>query len=260
MGAHTSAWFCRSWVAFAALLLAGCATPPPIVAADDDELEMVTVPSLLVEYPPIEPVEPPIASPTVPPAPAPAPVRAQAATAPGPVAMISPALVAVPPAAVDTPGEDVQLILLLSDLQRFGGMGAEEVRRELGTATQALARQRNDVNRVRLAVLYTLIRSNPQDDQRALQLLENVAKSNPGTPSIKQLAVILQAQISERLRAVRDEQQKADAALQKLEALRQMERSLIRDRARSGSAGGGGGGSAGGSAGGGGGGGGGGGR
>ncbi|MEJ7667996.1 MAG: hypothetical protein WKH97_04530 [Casimicrobiaceae bacterium] len=249
-----SAWISRAWIAYAAMLLAGCATPPPFVAANEDELETVTVPSLLVEYPPIEPVEPAITLPTAPRVPAPAPVPAQARTAPGPVAMIPPSLVTVPPAAVDPPGEDVQLILLLSDLQRFGGMGSEEVRRELGSATQALARQRTDGNRVRLAVLYTLIRSNPQDDQRALQLLENVAKSNPGTPVVKQLAFILQAQISERLRAVRDEQQKADAALQKLEALRQMERSLIRDRARSGSAGGGGtgGGSGGGSGGGGG--------
>ena len=61
---------------------------------------------------------------------------------------------------------------------------------------------------------------------------------------------MLQAQISGRQRAVREEQQKADAALQKLEALRQMERSLMRERARSG--GGGGGGSGGGSGGGGG--------
>ena len=51
---------------------------------------------------------------------------------------------------------------------------------------------------------------------------------------------MLQAQISGRQRAVRDEQLKADAALQKLEALRQMERSLLRDRVRSGGGGGGG--------------------
>jgi uncharacterized membrane protein YgcG len=61
---------------------------------------------------------------------------------------------------------------------------------------------------------------------------------------VKQVAAVLQAQISERLHAVRDEQQKADAAIQKLEALRAMERSLLRDRVRSG---GGAGGAAGGS-------------
>ena len=50
---------------------------------------------------------------------------------------------------------------------------------------------------------------------------------------------MLQSQISERLRAVKDEQQKADVAIQKLEALRAMERSLLRDRIRSGGGGGG---------------------
>ena len=51
---------------------------------------------------------------------------------------------------------------------------------------------------------------------------------------------MLQSQVIERQRAVRDEQQKADAAIQKLEALRAMERSLLRDRVRSGGGGGGG--------------------
>ena len=53
----------------------------------------------------------------------------------------------------------------------------------LAAATQALARQRTDANRVRLAVLYTLARAGPQDDQRALQLLDNVAKSGPAPPA-----------------------------------------------------------------------------
>src|SRR5262249_44192529 len=87
-------------------------------------------------------------------------------------------------------------------------------------------------------------------DQRALQLLENVAKSGNGSPAaMKQLAAVLQTQVSERVRAVRDEQQKADSAIQKLEALRNMERSLLRGRVRGGGggrAGGSGGGSSGG--------------
>ena len=41
---------------------------------------------------------------------------------------------------------------------------------------------------------------------------------------------MLQVQIAERVRAVRDEQQKAERAPGKLEALRKMERSLLRDR------------------------------
>jgi len=135
--------------------------------------------------------------------------------------------------------EDQQMILLLADLQRFSTLGNDELKRELTIATQSLAKQRTDINRVRLAVLYTLIRSSPQDDQRALQLFENVAKSAAPTSPIRHLAAVLQAQVTERQHAVREEQQKADAAIQKLEALRAMERSLLRDRVRSGGGGGG---------------------
>ncbi len=138
------------------------------------------------------------------------------------------------------PTDEQQLASLLSDLQRFGAMNADEIRREQNTATQLLTRQRNDFNRVRLAVLYTLAKT-PQDDQRAMQLLDSVVKSNPGSPAAKQLAAVLQVQVAERMRAVRDEQQKADAAVKKLEALRNMERDLLRDRIRSGGGGGGGG-------------------
>ena len=231
--------------------LAGCATPPApqLTVEEEYEPERVQVPTPLVEYPPIEPVELPItrASPADT-APNPAP-----SVAPGPntLALAPPSIVAVPPAAIREPSaEDQELIMLLADLQRYGGLNADDVKRELANARQVLGRQATNANRVRLAVLYTLSRSDPQDDLRALQLLDNVAKSNPGSPAVKQLAFVLQAQIAGRQRAVREEQQKADAALQKLELLRQMERSLLRDRARGG--GGGGGGSGGGSGGGGG--------
>ena len=146
---------------------------------------------------------------------------------------------------------DPRLVSLLSDLQRFGSMNADELRREQNAATQLLTRQRNDFNRIRLAVLHTLAKT-PQDDQRAMQLLESVVKSNPGSPAAKQLAAVLQVQVAERMRAVRDEQQKAEAAVKKLEALRNMERDLLRDRIRSGGGGAGGGSSGGGGGGGGG--------
>ena len=244
-------------IALAALcaVLGACATPaPPVIITPEEEYEpeRVQVPSPLVEYPPIEPVEPPMApSPAADP-----PVAAPSAAAPAPgaftMATAPPSVVAVPPAALrEPPAEDVELIALLADLQRYGGLGPDEAKRELANVTALLGRQRTDANRVRLAVLFTIVRTTPQDDQRALQLLDNVSKSNPGSPAVKQLAFVLQAQISGRQRAVREEQQKADAALQKLEALRQMERSLLRERARSGGGGGSGGGGSGGSGGGG---------
>lgn len=139
---------------------------------------------------------------------------------------------------------------LLADLNRYGALAPDDVKREIGIATQALSRQRSDHNRVRLAVLYTLARTQA-DDQRALQLFDNVLKGPAGNGSgVKALAAVLQLQVAERVRAVRDEQRKGEVAVQKLEALREMERSLMRDRIRSGGGGGGGaGGGGGGSAG-----------
>ncbi len=243
--------------ACASLLLAACATDPtpsPLTMEEQYEPETVQVPSPLVEYPPIEPVEPPLetsaqASPPAadPPKPQPAPNPPQV------VAVAPPSPVAIPPAAVPAPApppEDVELIVLLADLQRYGSLNGEDVKREIANVTTTFNKQRSDANRVRLAVLYTQSHSY-QDDQRALAFLDNVVTSKTGaSPAVKQLAFVLQAQIVARQRAVREEQQRADAALQKLEALRQMERSLMRERARSG--GGGGGGSGGGSGGGGG--------
>ncbi len=168
---------------------------------------------------------------------------AQAAAPPGaePVAAVPPPATPAPPLPVPTePSPDErELAALLAELQRFGTLGPDELRRELQATTQALARTRSDSMRVRLAVLHTLSRQSPQDDQRALQLLDSVAKANPGTPALKQLAAVLQVQVAERVRAVRDEQAKSEVALQKLEALRAMERSLLRDRVRSGGGGGG---------------------
>ena len=184
----------------------------------------------LVESPPVEPVEPPL---PVVVAPAPPPTALAEPVAPPIVA--PPAPVATP--TLTEPSEDQQLLALLSDLQRFGTLSNDDVKRELAAATQALSRQRTDVNRVRLAVLYTLLRT-PQDDQRAVQLFENVAKGTAPPAAVRQLAAVLHSQVIERQRAVRDEQQKADSAIQKLEALRAMERSLLRDRVRSGGGGG----------------------
>jgi hypothetical protein len=170
-------------------------------------------------------------------------VMAQAAAPPGnePVAAVPPpSAPALPlPVATEPSPDERELAALLADLQRYGTLGPDEMRRELQTMTQAVARTRSDALRVRLAVLHTLSRQSPQDDQRALQLLDAVAKANPGTPALKQLAAVLQVQVAERVRAVRDEQAKSEAALQKLEALRAMERSLLRDRVRSGGGGGG---------------------
>ena len=246
-----------------ALLIAGCAAvpAPPVVeaprqvstppAASVQATPPVVVP---VESPPFEPVPAPAAAAAVPVAsvsapsreaqPAPATALAPAPSTDAPAAAPAATAPAAVPAAAE-PSDEQLMAAVVADLQRYAQFTPDELRRELASVTQALARQRSDAHRVRLAVLYTLVRT-PQDDQRALQLLDSVARSGPGSPAIKQLAVVLQVQVAERARAVREEQQKADAAVQKLEALRAMERSLLRDRVRSGGGGGGGGGGSGG--------------
>ena len=225
-----------------ALLLAACAAAPPIEVAtpanDEPIVELLPPRSTpMIESPPIEPVEPPES-------PAPEPTPPPMAVVPPPEVVIPPVPPLQPPESVvvipEPPSDDSQVAALVADLARYAAMPGEDIRKEVNGGIQALARQRTDANRVRLAMLYTLNHS-PQDDQRALQLLENVARNSPGPPGVKLLAGVLQVQVVERVRAVREEQQKADAAIQKLEALRVMERSLLRDRVRSGGGGGGGG-------------------
>ncbi len=236
-----------------ALLLAACATtPPPVVDAQAESRPPVVAPAVVApaaplpaaESPPFEPVQapPPVATPALPAAAAVVVTPSLPLPEAEAIATPAPSAVAVPPAE---PTDEQVVVALVADLQRFTTLGGDELRREVAVVTQALTRQRNDANRTRLAVLFTLSR-NPQDDQRALQLFDTVTKSTTGSPAVKQLAVVLQIQVAERVRAVREEQQKTDAAVQKLEALRAMERSLLRDRVRSGGGGGGGGGSGGG--------------
>ena len=103
---------------------------------------------------------------------------------------------------------------------------------------QALGRERTDANRVRLAVLYTLTRQARRTTSARCSCSRTWRRATPARAAVKQLAYVLAVQVAERMRAVREEQVKADAALQKLEALREMERSLLRDRVRSGGGGG----------------------
>ena len=221
-----------------ALALAGCASlPTPVMPADENDPATYAPDPMPIESPPLEPVEPPLPAPTTTPVAPPDPTPPAQTSSPLAQGATPPQVIVVAPPPAP-PTEDEQMIALLADLQRFGTMPGEELKRELATALTTFSRQRTDINRVRLAVLYTLVRQSPQDDQRALQLFENVAKNAAPNAPIRHLAAVLQTQVIERQRAVHDEQQKADAAIQKLEALRAMERSLLRDRVRSGGGGG----------------------
>jgi isochorismate hydrolase len=133
---------------------------------------------------------------------------------------------------------------LLVDLQRYATSPADELRRELAAVIQASnPRVRTDVNRIRLAVLLTMPNAGPPDDGRALALLESVAGKTGGASPLKQLAMVLYAQIAERVRNVAEERKRTALAQEKLDQLRAVERSLLLERSRNaGGAGGGGGG------------------
>ncbi len=244
-------------LALVCALVAGCQSmPPPQETFYFDENAMAPLPSAPpIDYPPLDPVQmpSPVEPTPVPETPAqagPATGATQPATqkpadatpsAPVPqerivVATIAPSAPAVPA----VPSEDLEALALMADLARYNALSTDDVKRELATLTQAFRGERNDANRVRLAVLYTMTHS-PQDDLRAQQLLENVAHSGGPQTAVKHLAAVLEAQVTERTRALREEQLRANDAVQKLEALRQMERSLLRDRVSSGGGGAGGG-------------------
>lgn len=199
-------------------LLAACATAPPA------RLEPQPQPAPAIESKP-----------------EPEPVQ----VAPVPISPVVIVQQAAPPAPVPAPvnEEEQQMLALVADLQRYAGETSDELRRDLAAANQAINRARTDVNRVRFAVLLTLPGAGPPDDIRAMALLEAVAGKSPGSSPVRQLAMVLYAQIAERVRGVSEERKKSAAAQEKLDQLRAVERSLLLERNRNaGGAGGGGGG------------------
>lgn len=164
--------------------------------------------------------------------------------APQPPATVPAANAQETPAAPPVNEDEQQTMVLLADLQRYATAPADELRRELALVNQASnPRVRTDVNRIRLAVLLTIPNAGPPDDGRALALLESVAGKTGGASPLKQLALVLYAQIAERVRNVAEERKRTALAQEKLDQLRAVERSLLLERSRNaGGAGGGGGG------------------
>jgi uncharacterized coiled-coil protein SlyX len=162
---------------------------------------------------------------TEPPATTPAPVVEPTAPAPTPPAPAPPALPAppappTPPVPVVEADESRQAAELLGYYQRVAGLGLEDQKRELATATQSFNRERSNANRVRLALLYSIPGSALQDDARAAQLLEPIAAGNG---AVRQLAGLVHAQVTDRLKT----QKRADQLKDQVEQLRAIEKDLI---------------------------------
>ncbi|HTO47480.1 MAG TPA: hypothetical protein VML91_07555 [Burkholderiales bacterium] len=154
----------------------------------------------------VQPPAPVTTVPTQPPAPA---VPAPSTPAPSP-----------PPAPTAEAEEARQVAELLSYYQRVAGLGLEDQKRELATATQVFNRERSNASRVRLALVYAIPGSAVQDDARAAQLLEPVAS---GSGALRQFAGLVHAQVTDRLKT----QKRADQLKDQVEQLRSIEKELI---------------------------------
>src|SRR5205085_11002219 len=127
-----------------AVFMGGCATKPSVELTPQEqyEPESVIVPSMTpaAEPPPIDPIEPAAPSTSPPERLSPPRIEVPSEALREPPTNVA-ALVPPPPAE---PSEDQQLLALLADLQRYGAMSADDLRRELANASAALARQRSD--------------------------------------------------------------------------------------------------------------------
>lgn len=164
-------------------------------------------------------IQPPTEPPAARPVPPPPIVIVQPVRAEPPVPVAPPVL---EPPKVNEEAEEA--LALLADLQKLVLASADEQKRELTVATQAVARQKSDVARLRLGMLQSLPAAG-SDDVRALATLEPLLKQGSGPT--RMAATVLIAQLGERQRAVREEKKRAEDLQQKLDALKALERSLL---------------------------------
>lgn len=126
---------------------------------------------------------------------------------------------------------------LLAYPQRLRSLSAEELGAEHAAAVQALARQKSDVARLRLALLLLFPNTAFHDDARAQSLAEEVATRRNATGDLRPLAALIagfaadqrrQEERAQRLaQKLLEEERRADALQQKLEGLKAIEKSLL---------------------------------
>jgi hypothetical protein len=124
------------------------------------------------------------------------------------------ALIEEPP-----PASDVDSLVQYS--QHIRKLSAGDLGREYDTVRQAYNRERNAVNRVRLAMVLTVPNTSFYDESRAIDLLEPVARDANG--QLQALAFMLSSHLQEQKRLNAHVQ----GLQQKLDALKSLERSLI---------------------------------
>ena len=138
------------------------------------------------------------------------------------------------PEPLKLPEEQEQSLALLLEMARVVSGTAEDLRKDYNAAQNSFNKERTPVNRMRLAWLSALLGPGAGDDSRLQGLLEPLLAKNGGLAAnhpLRAVADVLMAQIGERTRQVREEQKRADALQQKLDALKAIEKQLL-DRER----------------------------
>jgi hypothetical protein len=145
-----------------------------------------------------------------------------------------PAPVAPLPEPIKLPEDQEQSLALLIEMARSANASPDELRKDFLASQTAFNKEKSTVNRMRYAWISGLLGPAAGDDARLQGLLEPlVAKTGGFAPThpLRAVADVMLAQLSERNRLLKEEQKKADALQQKLDALKAIEKNLL-DRER----------------------------
>jgi hypothetical protein len=124
--------------------------------------------------------------------------------------------------------ELTQVEELLAYYHRLNAMAPDAQRKEYNDAVAAYEKTSDDDRRLRLVMVLLLPRAPWRDDSRVLHLLGTMEPVSVGTSSPRRdLAVVLEGLVGDRLQGLRDEQRKCEVAQQqRSDALRDERRKL----------------------------------
>ena len=143
------------------------------------------------------------------------------------------------PAVVPTPGpiklpdDQEQSLALLIEMARYANASPDELRKDFLASQTVFNKDKSSVNRLRYAWISGLLGATAGDDARLQGLLEPLmAKGGfAATHPLRPVADVMLSLLAERTRQLKEEQKRADALQQKLDALKAIEKNLL-DRER----------------------------
>lgn len=144
-----------------------------------------------------------------------------------------PVVIVPAPEPIKLPEDQEQSLALLIEMARSANATPDDLRKDFSASQAAFNKDKSSVNRMRYAWISGLLGTAAGDDARLQGLLEPlVAKGGFAvTHPLRPIADVMLAQLTERTRQLREEQKKADALQQKLDALKAIEKNLL-DRER----------------------------